>query len=191
MMVTPDLVPPPALPNLFDGDVIKSENQEQCPSIAGSYSISAVGYEVAEETGIIQEISVDDYDYVSIFGLGKKESKQFTVVRDSDPDVGVLKIIQSKNGSFELIVKHLTKPLIFIDSFVYDEDFSCKSGEMKFKVGEFKGGGDGTWFNYKTLISIRAMNNQGFLVYQQIAYPSGVDHNYYVFSPLSARASKN
>ncbi|WP_444895183.1 hypothetical protein [Microbulbifer sp. SSSA005] len=186
MMVTPNLVPPPELPNLFVRDVVKSESQEQCPSIAGSYSVSAIGYGVVEETGVLQEIPIDDYDYVSIFGLGKKESKQFAAVRNSDPDVGVLKIIQSENGSFDLIIKHLTKPLIFVDSFVHGEDFFCKSGEMNFEVGEFKGGGDGSWFNYRTLISIRTMNNQGLLIYQQIAYPSNVDHNYYVFSSLSA-----
>jgi len=184
MMVTPKFEELPKLPEKFDlfGEHILSNG---CIDLSGKYNIKPISYRLNENEELLRTKVPNRFSFIHLFGLGKKKMENIELASYSSLTITDLVIEQRNSSEIKILNRNLKEPLVHFSVLSKSEkDFTCLANVTILKESSFKGGAEGTQINYRSYRELRLLKNGDLLLYEQLAYPYKVEHNYFLFQRL-------
>ncbi len=179
-MSTPVIVSIPRLP-INIGEYDKINTHDECPNLSGLFNRVPLGFKIQKSGGIINNELSNKFSYLSLFQLGKKKSQVSKTIMN-DPVLIDKILIKHENKVITLLTKHLKKQSFLTESLSHSNgDFKCENGLVVLKESSFKGGGDGTWINFRSIRTVGRLKNKDIIIYEQIAYTDRNEHNYFIY----------
>ena len=184
MMVTPKFEELPKLPEKFgiSGEHILSNS---CIDLSGKYNIKPISYRL-NKSGELLETSVSNrFSFIHLFGLGKKKIKNIELINYPSFAITDLVIEQLNSTEIKILNRNLKDAVVHFSVLSkLEKDFTCSANITILKESSFKGGAEGTQINYRSYRDLRLLENGDLLLYEQLAYPYRVEHNYFLFQRL-------